>query len=192
MGLQPWADPAFSQIIPTLRGQGEGQQIEFKVEFPDDAGKIAKSVAGFATSGEAWLLIGVEKNGALVGVPARTEKERDDLILRAQGIIQTVRPLPKCEIFIGEESGNAVLGIHILKQDHPVFYYEGRPYVRDGRQSRRAEPDEVVELVWAHPSSEHKREMEKINRELVRTLNEDTRALNQQFANSLMSGGPSA
>jgi predicted HTH transcriptional regulator len=68
----------------------------------------------------------------------------------------------RAEILFAVEDNKQVLAIRIPPQDEPVFYYEYRPYVRDGRRSRPATPDEVKERVWAHPSSEFRREAERL------------------------------
>jgi hypothetical protein len=58
------------------------------------------------------------------------------------------------------------------EQSEPVYYYDHRPYIRDGSQSRPATPDEVKAKVWAHPSSEQKKRMEDLKYEQARTAAE--------------------
>src|SRR5271154_4907675 len=67
------------------------------------------------------------------------------------------------ELPIGTNKGKTVLCIDIPNQREPVFYYDGRPYVRDDRMSRRATPEEVKQLVWRHPSAEFRREFERLH-----------------------------
>ena len=82
------------------------------------------------------------------------------------------------DILFAVENDTPVLAIRIPPQDEPVFYYDYRPYIRDGRRSRPATPDEVKERVWAHPSSEFKRRMEDLKIKQAETLQQ----MGQQFA----------
>jgi hypothetical protein len=50
----------------------------------------------------------------------------------------------------------------------PIFYCNNIPYTRDQARSRPAYPEEVKELVWKHPSSNFKREEEKVKIEKIR------------------------
>lgn len=168
MQLPPWADPELSNELPKLRAKGEGQGIEFKQEFPQQAHTLGESVAAFATSGGGIILIGVHKNGSIAGLHAQDENERDEHVRRAQGIVRTVSPPVNYDIGLACDEGQLILVLKILKQDEPVFYYQYRPYIRDGRISRPAEPEEVKERVWAHPSAEHKRRMEDLQYEQAR------------------------
>ena len=71
------------------------------------------------------------------------------------------------------------------KQQHPVFYYEYRPYVRDGRRARPAEPNEVVKLVWAHPSSEHQRAIERLQEQQIQDFATSSRERQQRHDESM-------
>jgi predicted HTH transcriptional regulator len=79
-----------------------------------------------------------------------------------QGIVSTVNPRLCSEILLAVESERIVVAVKVPPQDEPVFYYEQRPYIRDGRHSRPATPEEVRQCVWAHHSSEYHREIERI------------------------------
>jgi ATP-dependent DNA helicase RecG len=157
-----WANPQLSIDLPEVRATGESNTVEFKERIPDQAHKLAKELAAFGTSGGGVLYIGINDNGELVGIVAADGDSRDDFVERAQGIISTVKPSLHAEILFAVENATPVLAIRIPSQDEPIFYYEGRPYIRDGRRSRPATPDEVKKCVWAHPSSEAKRRMEDL------------------------------
>jgi predicted HTH transcriptional regulator len=179
MTLPKWADEQISAQLHDLREQGEGQKLEFKESFPEQAHRLAEEVAAFATCGGGTILIGVHDNGDVAGLNAASEEERDDLIHRAQGIIRTVRPQVKYEIRLGCDEGELILVVEIEEQEQPVFYYDYRPYIRDGRMSRRAEPEEVKERVWAHPSSEYQRQMEQLKVQQMRDHQEHMKAISQ-------------
>jgi predicted HTH transcriptional regulator len=89
-------------------------------------------------------------------------------------VASTVRPAINSEPLFGVEGDKTVLGLNIPKQCEPVFYYDYRPYLRDGSISRPATPDEVKELVWSHPSSEQKRFIEQTNRKWIEMIQNDS------------------
>lgn len=59
-------------------------------------------------------------------------------------------------------------------QDEPVYYYDYRPYVRDGSQSRPATPDEVKARILVHPGAEHKKRMEDLTYEIAKNAVEQS------------------
>jgi len=157
-----WASSEISAELPSTREAGENAAVDFKEDFPEQAHRLGKEIAAMASSGGGRIYIGINDNGDLCGIDASTGDEGDDIAERAHSIVRTVKPVPKIECHFAVEADSTVLVLHIPKQDSPVYYYSSRPYVRDERRARAAEPDEVVELVWTHPSSEHKKEMERI------------------------------
>jgi ATP-dependent DNA helicase RecG len=160
--LPPWVDTELSKELPRLRSEGEGQQLEFKREFPPQAHELATEIAAFATSGGGQILLGVADDGTLVGLEASSPEAVDKLKLRAQGIIKNVRPSVKADIITADEDGKTVLCIQVGRQAEPVYYYDFRPYIRVGSMSRPADPDEVKRHVWAHPSAEFRRKSEEL------------------------------
>jgi predicted HTH transcriptional regulator len=161
MDTPVWADSKLSKGLPLLRARGEGQ-LEFKIDFPEQAHELAKDVAALATSGGGMTLVGVEDDGRLAGLVAPDGAVRDALHRRAQGIIDKVEPAVKSELLFAVEGGKTVLVIRIPKQARAIYMYDGRVYVRDDTVSRRATPDEIEQLVWSHPSSDFKRAQEQL------------------------------
>ena len=145
--IPQWVDAQLSADLPSVREMGETSTVEFKERFPDQAHKLAQELAALGTSGGGILYIGINDNGDLVGIDAQDGDSRDELFERAQGIISTLRPDLRAEILFAIENDKTVLAINIPPQDEPVFYCQSRPYIRDGRRSRPATPDEVKELV---------------------------------------------
>lgn len=161
--IPKWASVEISNELATIREVGENQNVEFKEGFPEDARKLKKEIAAMASSGGGKIFIGINDNCELCGLEAKNDDERDDIFERADNIARTVKPIPIFNLYFAIESDFTILVIEIPKeQDEPVFYSDGKPYVRDKRKARPAEPHEVVELVWKHPSSEHKKELERL------------------------------
>jgi hypothetical protein len=165
-----WASRELSERLPQIRAEGESLRVDFKQDFPDQSHRLAKEIAAMASSGGGQIFVGINDNGDLCGLNVSTGDERDDIAERAHSIARTVKPVPTITFHFAVESEKTVLVIDVLRQDYPVFYYDSRPYVRDKRRARPAEPEEVVEMVWAHPSSEHKRAMERLTLQQMQQL----------------------
>jgi predicted HTH transcriptional regulator len=176
--MPQWADAQLSADLSNVRVAGENARVEFKERFPDQAHRFSQELAALGTSGGGVLYIGINDNGDLVGIDAADGDSRDVAVERAQGVVGTVRPSLRADILLAVENGSAVLAIRIPAQDEPVYYYDHRPYIRDGRRSRPATPDKVKERVWAHPSSDYKRRMEDIKIKEAETLQQ----MGQRFA----------
>lgn len=182
MALPGWADEDFSTRLPAIRSGGEGQHAEFKEDFPQQGHSLCTEVAAFASSGGGTILLGARNNGEVAGLNGSTEEIRDELLHRAQNLILSVQPPVAYQLALGYDGG-CILGIIVeQKQSEPVYYYQQRPYVRDGRTSRPATPDEVKELVWSHPSSEHKRKMEELQYRILVDNHESLKRLDEQTA----------
>jgi len=159
MAIPTWANEEITKLLPEIRQRGEGPSYEFKEDFPEQTHILAKEIAAFATSGGGLILIGVRDDGTIRGLD---ENQRDKLYHRAQGIAYQVQPKVECDISLCFDEQFILVVCVREKQSEPVFYYENRPYVRDGRSSRPATPDEVKELVWMHGSSEKRRKHEEL------------------------------
>ena len=154
MAVPPWADERMSHRLPELRKQGQGENLDFEQKLPvdkDGRSKLITTVASFASSGGGIILIGVDNNGSLVGLNGlemdEAEFGRDMLIHQIGDIVQQVKPLVRNESGFAIENHKAVFFLEITTQDAPVFYVDHRPCIRVGRNSRWAEPEEVVRRV---------------------------------------------
>lgn len=144
-----WADQELSAKLPSLREQGEGQSLEYKQFFPKQGWGLAQEIAAFATSNDGLILIGVADDGELIGLPdADTPNKRDALCRRVEGICtEVVAPSLTPSISFLQEAGQTVMAISVAKGPEPVYYCDGRPYLRHLSESRRARPHEVVRKV---------------------------------------------
>jgi predicted HTH transcriptional regulator len=160
--LPLWADGNVSASLPNVRTAGEGPTVEFMLRFPEQAHDLAKEMAAFGTSGGGTIFLGINNNGELIGLGLQDDDARDKLAERMHGVVNMVRPDLNAEIVYAVENKLLVLAVVIPKQTEPAFYYNNVPYIRDKRRSRPATPEEVKRCVWVHPSSEHRREMERL------------------------------
>lgn len=177
----PWADGPLSAEIPDIQIAGEGQYVEFKRELDTD--DVRREIAAFATAGGGRLFIGIDDDNRLHGIDVNDVKARDQLAHRLDGIARSVKPAVKFAIAFAVTDQQVVACVDIdASQDHPVFYANQKPYVRDGRTSRPAEPEEVQKQVWAHPSSEQKRNFERLQFESMVEHNRQMAELRQRSA----------
>ena len=117
--------------------------------FPSNTHEIAKEIAALATSGGGTILLGVTNDGSLCGLAdALTASGRDILIRRLEGICRgPVRPAITPSVSFCSENGHSVLVIAVPKGAEPVYYCNGKPYIRHLSESRPAEPHEVIALI---------------------------------------------
>ncbi len=149
MKLPSWIDEQLSNDLPILRSKGEGQHLEFKKIFPQNAQDLGKEIAAFATSNQGTILVGVSDDGDLVGLEdAESQNGRDSILKRLGGICSgTVKPAITPIAKFACENDLIVLVISVPKGKQPIYYKGSIPYVRHFTDSRPAEPHEVLEIV---------------------------------------------
>lgn len=157
-----WANEKLSSELAKICEVGESETVEFKESIPQQADKLSKEFAALGSSGGGKVLIGINDNCEIIGIELSDADERDDFIERVHGIVNKVSPPLKFESNFAIRDTKIVYVIEIPKQEEPIFYFNEKPYIRDVRRSRPARPNEVKELVWSHPSSEYKREEERL------------------------------
>ena len=73
--------------LEAVRQDGEGQELEFKSEFPSNTRDLGKEIAAFATSNPGTIFLGVSDDGEIVGLEKMgTTKARDLLQSRIEGL----------------------------------------------------------------------------------------------------------
>ena len=180
MKNETWIDKQLSKDLPVIRARGEGQEVEFKREFPQQAADLSKEIAAFATSNSGLILLGVEDSGDLRGLEdVATPEQRDVLVSRIAGICSgSVKPAVTPKIQWAKEDDFIILAISVPKGSEPVYYQTGRPYLRHLSDSRPAEPHEVVNLIREHlathgsePSTESETPDSKLKSAIAGALN---------------------
>ena len=136
----------FSELIP----EGEGQTIEFKEKFPDQADDLGKKMAAFGVINPGVILIGVNDDGTIVGLAGiDTNSGLDKLRTRIEGVSSnSINPSLSVRIRKIQIDGKDIAVVEVPKGPEAVYYTKsGVPYVRHGSMSRPALPQEVNELV---------------------------------------------
>lgn len=145
------------QLVLDSKKKGESRHVEYKDfnlaglsdtkisdGWKDDLGH---EMAGFASTA-GRIYIGIEDNGTIVGIEGKEQDWSEKLIERAVG---SVKPRVNWSCTLFEDAGTK---LHVLRIDvaavEPIYYFKGKPYLRDGTSSRPAEPEEVKERFRQH------------------------------------------
>lgn len=131
--------------------QGEGQEVEFMEDFPEQARDLAKEIAAFATSNPGVIYLGVTDSGSIIGVSAMKEQDKragmDSISNRVAGICQrAISPAILTTVDFIEIDDIVVAKISVPKGIEPVYYSNNTPYIRNLTSSDPATPDQVKEL----------------------------------------------
>ena len=139
---------ALRELLDQALQTGEGQQYEFKEAFPEQAHNLGREIAAFATSGGGTIFLGVSDASAVIGLVGLSDAEsRSDFRERVEGIARTTRPAVVPRIGYLDYAGGTLCLIQVPDGAEPVYYYDHRPYVRIGSESRPATPEEVKDLI---------------------------------------------
>lgn len=126
--------------LNNILSKGEGQHTEFKSDFPEQAHKIAKSMAAFSNSGGGIILIGVDDDGSPVGI-GKPSDAIDRLADIAKGCSPPLWPTIG-RIYITSD----VTVVYAELSHSPISMYKGKIYIRVGATSREASAKEIEKL----------------------------------------------
>jgi len=153
----PGVPPSLLERIELALRTKESQEFEFKESLPENRSKLAQEFAAFATSNDGLVLIGVSDGGTVVGVPAA---ESDDEQARIREVLEAsadkVRPPLAIATTFVERNGQWIAAVEVAKGPEPVYYSDGKPYVRAGTRSRPAEPGEVKRFIADAADRDHR------------------------------------
>ncbi|PZU12498.1 MAG: hypothetical protein DI606_08795 [Sphingobium sp.] len=155
-----WIDAELSAQLAELADRGESDTAEFKRGLPEQASSLAKEIAGFATSRAGRIFLGVEDDGAIVGIEdCDTHDGRNRIRSRIEGIVKTVLPLVHVRLSFAAAGERIVAILDVPKGKQPIYYSKDIPYLRQMTATRPMTPDEVIAHVreWdkqSRPSAE--------------------------------------
>ena len=129
---------------------GESQEVEFKSVLPSKVSSLAKEIAAFATSNHGFVIVGVADDKAILGMElANSEKGRKNLIGRVEGICQSlIEPTVAFKVHFSTVRGKNLMIIEVEKGSEPLYYADGRAYLRQNSMSRVAKHDEIRNLLY--------------------------------------------
>ena len=129
--------------------EGESWHIEFKEynhalldtkiadSWKDD---LSHELAAFASIG-GKVYIGIGNDGKVKGIGGTHQTWQEKLFERAVGRIKP-KVNWKSYPFVDPTTGLSLIRIDVFEGE-PIYYVQGKPYIRDGTKSRPAEPEEV-------------------------------------------------
>src|SRR5260221_3055724 len=129
--------------------EGESWHIEFKEydhrrldekiadSWKDD---LSHELAALASIG-GKVYIGISDDGIVKGISGSHQTWHEKLFERAAGRIKP-KVNWKSYPFVDPTTGLSLIRIDVLEGE-PIYYVQGKPYIREGTKSRPAEPEEV-------------------------------------------------
>ena len=126
---------------------GEGQHVEFKRTVTgqqEDKRSFLKTVAAFASFNSGTILVGVDDDGEIAGVPAA---ERDPLqLLIASAIRDNIEPEPRYQLRWVEHDHKHVLVLEVEGRPQWHVLYPKKPefYVRRAGSTLRAKREHIA------------------------------------------------
>jgi hypothetical protein len=129
-----------SEQLNNILDHGEGQHVEFKSDFPEQAHKIAKSMVAFSNSGGGIILMGIEDDGTLIGI-ANPSKACD----RLADIAKACNP-PLCPKIDRIMITSDITVVYAEFSHSPISMYQDKVYVRVSATSRPASGKDIERL----------------------------------------------
>ncbi|WP_162908147.1 AlbA family DNA-binding domain-containing protein [Allorhizocola rhizosphaerae] len=132
--------------LELLISSGEGQYIEFKriLTAQDDKRSFLKTVAAFASYNSGTIVIGVDDDGTIVGVPSA---ERDALQRQVVSVIRdNIEPEPQYQLRWVEHEHKHVLLLEVEGRPQWFVLYPKKPefYVRRAGSTWRAKREDIA------------------------------------------------
>ena len=143
-----YSDKELADQLQQDLAEGESWHIEFKEydhehleanasSWKDD---LSDELAAFASTG-GKIYIGISDDGIVKGIGGSHQTWQEKLFERALGRIKP-RVIWKSYSFVDPATGLSLIRIDVLEGE-PIYYVQGKPYIREGTTSRPAEPEEV-------------------------------------------------
>ncbi len=168
--------------------EGESWHIEFKdydhmqldVAKKVDSWKdeLAHELAALASVG-GKVYIGIDDNGTVKGIGGSHQTWQEKLFERAVGKIKP-KVHWKSYYFVDPATGLSLIRLDVLAGE-PIYYVQGKPYIREGTTSRPAEPEEVKVRFKEYFANRESIELERPQRD-----NHEQAAMVSWISNELM------
>lgn len=120
-------------LAKLIRG-GEGEAMEFKREITE----LGKTVAAFANTYGGTILVGIDDEGNIVGIPCKSEMQK------ISDSFPSVNPVPEVKVSTVKIEEKVVVVLQVKKGVH-LYSFKNIVYIRVGRNNRPLSIQEVVE-----------------------------------------------
>jgi ATP-dependent DNA helicase RecG len=130
-----------NSFIKDLLKQKRDTQIEFLPEF--DLDKILLAICSFLNSEGGWVIVG-HTGRELLGLPDTTEANLEEL---RHNINDRIFPQPLVYAQLDEFEDRRIVLVNVLKGSRQPYSLDKTYYIRAGKQSREANPDDISILL---------------------------------------------
>lgn len=127
--------------INRWQGQSESQTLEFKTSV--NVSSIAEAVCGMLNAEGGVIAIGVENDGAIVGIE-NAEFQAEDL---DRSIRKRISPMAPWSVMNTEADGMAIILIDVPRGYRKPYVIDGKVFVRVGQANRPAIADDINRLI---------------------------------------------
>jgi len=125
---------------------GEGQEIEFKRGIVDD--DLLKSITAFANTNDGTIFIGIDDDGKILGIDAKTPKDKERFIHHIFTLIKNkIKPGLLVRIDFEEIRDYIIAKIFIPRGEEPLYFMDGVIYIRHGDSDIKADPELVKKIL---------------------------------------------
>ena len=124
--------------------QGESLQVEYKERIPDDASKLSREVAAFASTEGGRIYLGISDKGKIIGLNVKDSNWFDELQQKISNTVSdNIAPIPRLSVGYYEIGNKKIVKIEVEKGPEPMYYWRNIPFVRQLSTSRPATPANV-------------------------------------------------
>jgi ATP-dependent DNA helicase RecG len=125
--------------LEDLHKKGENQHLEFKATFGKET---VETVAAFSNTSGGTILIGVNENGVIKGIPVSEELLKEWV----NTIKQATQPQIFPDITILKSEGRLIAAIKVQEYPRKPVSCKGKYYKRVGASNHLISTDEIVEM----------------------------------------------
>ena len=130
-------------LVNAILAAGESPKVEFKAEA-SNLEAIGRSVSSFLNGPEGGtLVVGVTESGRAIGVSDAEAKAKQI----QRHLFEHLSPKSPCSVSVVRVRDKRVLLIDVPVGQEQPYVFEDQIYVRDGDQSRHAQPEEIIGLI---------------------------------------------
>src|SRR3972149_7279840 len=131
-------------------GEQESSILELKRELPKND-QIIKTIVGFCNHEGGRLVVGVEKNGIVIGIDDVLINQMQEYLEKS--IYEATAPLIIPRVYVQRFGEKAVLIIEVSSGMNTPYFVKSEglekgTYIRLGRSTVRANADFIEELKW--------------------------------------------
>lgn len=128
----------------------ESSILEFKREFPKND-QIVKSIIGFCNQNGGKLIIGIDNDGIIIGVPENEIQQVLEYLEKS--ILEVSYPPILARVYAQNIGKKTILIIEVSAGMNKPYYIKSEgiekgTYIRLGRSTMRATPEIIDELRW--------------------------------------------